>query len=142
MTERHDNKPATPPEQIIYANLLLIGVWFGLFLLLVTYTLYLSGVLPPHLPISEVPNKWSIGVDQYLHETHSPHGWGWTSLLNKGDFLNYVGFAFLALTTIGCYLALMRVYIRTKDWLFSTICALEIAVLLVAASGLLGSGGH
>ena len=142
MTESHLDKPTTPPEQIIYANLLLIGVWFGLFLLLVTYGVYLSGILPPHVPTSEIPGYWSMGVDEYLHETHSPHGWGWVSLLYKGDFLNYAGFAFLALTTIVCYLVLVRAYVRSKDWLFAVICALEILILAVAASGLLGSGGH
>jgi hypothetical protein len=142
MTESHHERPKTPPEQIIYANLLLIGVWFGLFLLLVTYTIYLSGILPPHVPIAEVPGYWSIGVDEYLHETQAPHGWGWVSLLLKGDFLNYAGFAFLALTTIVCYLVLMSAYIRSKDRMFSVICALEILILTVAASGILGSGGH
>lgn len=142
MTERHHDKPETPPEQIIYANLLLIGVWLGLFLLLVTYALYISGILPPHVPISEVPGYWTIGVDQYLHDTNSPHGWGWTSLLHKGDFLNYIGFAFLALTTIVCYAVLMGASIRSKDRVFSVICALEIIILSVAASGLLGAGGH
>ena len=142
MTESHHDKPTTPPEQIIYANLLLIGVWFGLFLLLVTYTIYLSGILPPHVPIAEVPGYWSIGVDEYLHETQAPHGWGWVSLLDKGDYLNYAGFAFLALTTIACYLVLMGAYIRSKDRMFSVICAIEIIILTVAASGILGSGGH
>jgi hypothetical protein len=142
MTESHHDRPATPPEQIIYANLLLIGVWFGLFLLVVTYGLYVSGVLPAHVSIPEVPNSWSVGVDQYLHDTASPHGWGWISLLHKGDFLNYVGFTFLALTTIFCYLVLMGAYLRAKDRLFFVICALEIAILAVAASGVLGTGGH
>jgi hypothetical protein len=141
MTESH-KVPATPPEQIIYANLLLVGVWFGLFLLMMTYAIYLSGFLPAHVPITEVPNAWTAGVDQYLHETESPNGWGWISLLHTGDFLNYAGFAFLGLVTIFCYLVLMRAYIRTKDWLFLVICVLEIGVLLVAASGVLGSGGH
>jgi hypothetical protein len=142
MTTSHDEKPTTPEEQIIYANLLLVGVWFGLFLLLVTYAIYLTGILPAHVPIAEVPNAWTDGVDQYLHATQSPHGWGWVSLLNRGDFLNYAGFAFLGLTTIVCYLVLMRAYIRTRDWLFLSICILEVAVLAVAASGMLGSGGH
>jgi hypothetical protein len=142
MTESHHQRPTTPPEQIIYANLLLIGVWLGLLLLLVTYTVYLSGVLPPHVPISEVPHTWTVGVDQYLHETDSPHGWGWISLLHRGDFLNYSCFAFLGLTTIVCYLVLMRAYIRARDWLFFVICVLEVVVLTVAASGILGTGGH
>ena len=142
MNASHQDRPATPPEQIIYANLLLIGVWFGLFLLMATYGLYLSGLVPAHVPIPEVPNSWSVGVDQYLHQTHSPHGWGWIRLLHKGDFLNFAGFAFLALTTIFCYFVLMRAYFRTKDWLFFVICVLEIMILAVAASGVLGTGGH
>ena len=142
MNDKQTDMPATPPEQVIYANLLLIGVWLGLLLLFVTYTLYLTGALSPHIPISEVPSKWGMGVDQYLHETGTPQGWGWTTMLNRGDFLNYIGFAFLALTTVFCYLVLMGSYIRNKDRLYLTICALEIAVLVVAASGVLGSGGH
>ena len=142
MTGNPTERPTAPPEQIIYANLLLIGVWVGLFLLLVTYALYVSGIVAPHVPTSQVMDSWHTGVGEYLHTTDSPYGWGWVSLLGKGDFLNYIGFAFLALTTIACYLVLMRAYIRTKDWLFTTICALEIVVLAVAASGLLGSGGH
>ena len=142
MTDKQHEGSATPQEQIVYANLLLIGVWFGLFLLVVTYTLYLTGILPPHVPIHEVPNTWGVGVDQYLHDTQSPNGWGWISFLGTGDFLNFVGFAFLALTTLACYLVLMRAYASRKDWIYFAICGLEIVVLAVAASGLLGAGGH
>jgi len=142
MTASKKDRPSTPPEQIVYANLLLIGAWFGLFLLIVTYGLYLSGLLPAHVPISKVPDAWGLGVDQYLHETDSPNGWGWISLLYKGDFLNYVGFAFLGLTSIICYLVLMGSYVRSKDWLFLAICILEIVVLAIAASNVLPSGGH
>jgi len=77
-----------------------------------------------------------------LELTHSPHGWGWVALLSKGDFLNYIGFVLLALMTILCYLVLLRGYIRHKNWIFSTIAFLEIVVLSIAASGILGSGGH
>ena len=81
-------------------------------------------------------------VAEYLELTHSPHGWGWVALLSKGDFLNYIGFVLLALMTIFCYLVLLRGYIRHKNWIFSTIAFMEIVVLSIAASGILGSGGH
>jgi hypothetical protein len=48
----------------------------------------------------------------------------------------------LALMTIFCYLVLVRGYIRQKNWIFTVIAILEIVVLSVAASGILGSGGH
>ena len=138
------NKEGLQPsrEQIIYANLLIIGVWAGIFILVATYVIYLSGILPLHVELSIIPTIWGKGVGEYLEITHSPHGWGWLSLLAKGDFLNYIGLALLALMTIVCYLVLVRGYIRQKNWIFTVIALLEIAVLSLAASGILGSGGH
>ena len=129
-------------EQIIYANLLIIGVLAGLIILVTTYAIYVSGILPAHVEISLIPKLWGKGVSEYLEITHSPHGWGWVPLLAKGDFLNYIGFALLALMTIFCYLVLVRGYVRQKNWIFTVIALLEIVVLSVAASGILGSGGH
>lgn len=129
-------------EQIIYANLLILGVWAGIFILVATYAIYLIGILPSHVDMSLLPTLWGKGVDEFLELTHAPHGWGWVSLLGKGDFLNYIGFALLALMTIFCYLVLVRGYSRQKDWIYTAIAVLEIIVLLIAASGLLGAGGH
>ncbi len=129
-------------DQIIYANLLIIGVFAGLIILMTTYAIYVSGILSAHIEISLIPKLWGKGVSEYLAITQSPHGWGWVSLLAKGDFLNYIGFALLALMTILCYLVLVRGYSRQKDWIFTAIAILEIIVLSVAASGILGTGGH
>jgi len=129
-------------EQIIYANLLIIGVWAGIIILVATYAIYLTGILAPHIEISAIPKLWGKGVGEFLEITHSPQGWGWVALLAKGDFLNYIGFVLLALMTIFCYLVLVRGYVRQKNWIFATIALLEIVVLSVAASGLVGGGGH
>jgi hypothetical protein len=44
--------------------------------------------------------------------------------------------------TIFCYLVLVRGYLCKKDWIYAVISVLEILVLSLAASGILGSGGH
>ena len=129
-------------EQVIYANILVIGVWIGLAVLFITYFIYLSGLMPSHVDMSLITNNWDKGVDEYLEITHSPHGWGWVAFLGKGDFLNYLGFVFLALMTIVCYLVLVKGYIAKKDWIYAGIAITEIIVLSIAASGMLGSGGH
>jgi membrane protein YdbS with pleckstrin-like domain len=69
-------------------------------------------------------------------------GWNWVGQLNKGDFLNYIGIALLALLTVVCYLVLLPGYIRRKDWIYTSFCIAEVVVLLLAASGIFGSGGH
>ena len=138
-----DNPSLKPSkEQIIYANLLLMGMVAGIFVMFITYAIYLSGLLTPHVDLSVIAANWGKGIHEYLEITHSPQGWGWVALLGKGDFLNYIGFALLALMTIFCYLVLVRGYLRERNWIFLMISILEIVVLSVAASGILGSGGH
>jgi len=44
--------------------------------------------------------------------------------------------------TIVCYLVLVRGYFRQKNWIYTVIAILEIVVLSLAASGILGRGGH
>ena len=110
-------------EQIIYANLLILGVWSGIIILITTYFIYVGGILPAHVDISLITENWDKGVHEYLEITHSPHGWGWVPLLARGDFLNYIGFTLLALLTIFCYLVLVRAYVRQKNWLYFFIAS-------------------
>ncbi len=138
-----DNPSLKPSkEQIIYANLLLMGMVAGIIVLIITYTIYLTGLLPSHVDMQLISANWGKGIHEYLEITHSPHGWGWIALLGKGDFLNFIGFTLLGTMTIICYLVLVRGYYREKNWIFTIISVLEIAVLSLAASGILGSGGH
>ncbi len=143
MSEKHRGDPARPmPEQITYANLLFLAVWLSILLMIVTYVLYVTGILNPHVPINLVQRNWSVCVGDYLHNCEAPHGWGWLRLVGTGDYLNFVGLAILALITIACYLVLLPGYIGRKEWVYTSICLLEVAVLGLAASGILGAGGH
>jgi hypothetical protein len=142
MNQNNDSDLKPLPEQIRYANMLFIGSWVGILLLFITYTLYLSGIISPHVDISVVPQYWNRGLHEYLEFTDSPVGWNWTKLLYKGDYMNFVGLVLLAVMTIICYIALIPAYIREKNWLYAGICILEVVILGIAASGILGSGGH
>jgi len=138
-----DNQSIKPSkEQIIYANLLLMGMLAGIIIMTITYTIYLTGLLPSHVDMQLISANWGKGVHEYSEITHSPLGWGWIALLGKGDFINFIGFTLLGTLTIFCYLVLVRGYYREKNWIFTTISVLEILVLSLAASGILGSGGH
>ena len=130
------------PEQIAYANLLFIGAWAGILMMIITYFLYLGGIVSPHVDLALITQNWNKGVDEYLEITHSPHGWGWLSLLNKGDFLNFIGIVLLAVLTIICYLFLIAGYKKRKDWPYFFIALIEVVVLAFAASDILGAGGH
>ena len=142
MNEQQSKSLKPMSEQITYANLLFIGAWAGILLMLITYFIYVTGILSPHIDVTVITQNWDKGVDEFLEITHSPHGWGWLRLLNKGDFINFIGLVFIAVLTIICYLFLVVGYKKRNDWVYFYICLFEIAVLTLAASGILGTGGH
>jgi len=81
-------------------------------------------------------------VGTYLALGKVPQGWGWTVLIGKGDFLNFLGIVLLAGMTIICYIPLIPVYLKRKEHIFAALAVAEIVVLLVAASGIVGGGAH
>jgi len=131
-----------PEEQIRYANLLFWGAWAGIAIMVVTYFIYVTGIFEPHIPLNEVSNAWGMRVTDYVEKYDIPLGWGWVGMVGKGDFLNFIGVALLAGMTVVCFIVLIPTYVGRKDWPLTGIVIAEIVVLVVAASGIFGSGGH
>ncbi|MFO7654792.1 MAG: DUF1634 domain-containing protein [Candidatus Krumholzibacteriia bacterium] len=131
------------PEQRSYAAILEKGMLLGLLLLLLTYLVYVTGLLKPYVPLSMLPEYWGHEVGHYLHEAQVPIGWSWVTLLRYGDFLNFLGIATLAGTSIICYARILPRLWRGGDRVYALLAVLQILVLCLAASGFLGSsGGH
>jgi hypothetical protein len=137
-----DKKIMATEEQLAYAKLLDMGMKAGLLMLVITFAVYVSGILTPYVPVNDLPNYWKLPVKQYLEVTHIPHGWAWIGMAAKGDFLNFFGIAFLAGVTIICYIRIVPILFRKKDTIYAVLAILEVLVLTLAASGLLKSGGH
>ncbi|UCH80114.1 MAG: hypothetical protein JSW20_10235 [Nitrospiraceae bacterium] len=129
-------------EQILYANILNKGMLFGLIGLIVTFIIYGAGILEPKIPLEQVQNYWVMPVSDYLAKSGIHAGWAWLGNLGYGDMLNFLPIAFLSLLTIVCYIAILPGLMRKKDTAYVVLVIVEVVVLVVAASGLLGSGGH
>jgi len=156
-------------EQVAYAKLLDLGMKAGLLALVITFAIYLTGILPPHTPVNDLPQYWKMPVKQYLLETkidrHSDEyaqiptqppelrkeyvkktnvhpGWSWLHRIDKGDFLNFIPIVFLAAITVICYIRIIPIFFAKKDMIYSLLAITEVVVLTLAASGYLGSGGH
>lgn len=135
-----DVKDTLPEEARRYAGLLEWGTRAGLALLFLSFIAYISGLLTPHVPLEQLPQLWNQPVGEYLRLTQSPQGWGWLALAAKGDFSNLVGIALLASCSIPPLLAVIPMFRRQGARAYAIICALEILVLLLAASGWLSAG--
>ena len=137
-----DMSPAPSRGQTAYADLLFYGCWAGLVIMVITYTVYMSGILSPHVPLAQMPEYWGQPVAAYLHKANVPTGWGWVSLLGKGDFLNFLGVVLLAGLSILCYARILPYFLKQKDHIYFTLAVIQILVLVFAASGILGAGAH
>ena len=129
-------------EQVLYANILNKGMLIGLLGLIVTFVIYAAEILTPKIPLEKVQSYWVMSVKDYLNESGIHAGWAWVRNLGYGDMLNFVPIAFLSGLTIICYLSVVPGLMRKKETAYVVLAILEVIILSVAASGILGTGGH
>ncbi len=128
------------PEQYIYAGVLAKGMYLGLATLCITFAIYAFGIMDPYIPLEKISHYWSMSAHDYLREANIGSGWSWAGMLNCGDFLNFIGIAFLAGVTIICYLAIIPTLLKNNDKMYAALAILEVLILSLAASGLLAVG--
>lgn len=127
--------------QIQYAEVLHWIAVIGFGLLLLTFFIYMTGLLPPLVPPEKVPQMWHMEAEEYVEANRIPTGWRWVSSLGHGDILAFASLIFLAAGTILCFIITLFSFLKRREFIYSAIIAAEILVLLLAASGLV-SGGH
>lgn len=127
-------------EQLVYAGWLDIGMKMGFVLLLGTFVAYMLGLAAPHVPVADLPQYWTMPVKDYLKAANVHTGWSWLALIGKGDFMNFLGIAFLSAVTMACFARIVPILFRNGDKVYGTIAVIEILVLVLAASGILAAG--
>lgn len=141
MSQKPDARLQATPEQLLYASVLEKGMYFGLLILFITFALYAFGIMKPFIPLDKLSDYWSMNVHDYLHHSGIRDGWAWLGMLGYGDFINFIGIALLAGTTIICYLAIVPVLLKNNDKVYALLALIEAIVLIAAASGII-AGGH
>ena len=127
-------------ERLRYARALGLGTRLGLLALVAGFLAYAAGWPEVRVGLHESPRLWALAASDYLHATGMHGAWGWLAALGAGDALPLLGIAALAAVPFGALLALIPHYARRRDWIYLSITALQIAVLALAASGVLVAG--
>ena len=141
--------PVTQPaEQLLYARWLQRGARLGMALLALLFLFYAAGWGAPQLTPRALVQVWGQPLSQFLQSSGVPTGWGWLQpALRRGatDLACLLGLVVLA----GCSLPALGMVLlhawRQGDKRMAWLCAAQVLVLLVAASGVLvagGRGGH
>ena len=124
--------------QRTFARWIDAGTRIALVLLAGGFAAYVTGVLPPLVPIPTLTTLWGLPLAEYLAASGAPTGWAWLAHADRGDYVNYLGIALLTSIIIAAYLRVLPLLAR-HERAFAAIAALEVLVLLAAASGLLNS---
>ena len=124
-------------EQQLYARIVYHMNHLGLFVLVVGFVLYLTGMLAPHVPLEDLPKYWSLPLDQYLEKTGTPTGWQWISELGYGDAAPLLGVALLASITIVCYFVLFFKFLKRGIRPLVAITVIELFLMILSASNLI-----
>jgi hypothetical protein len=129
------------PEQLRYAGILGTGTLIGFILLVGAFVVYLGGWVAPQVQPEELVQLWKQPVHHYLTVTGQSTGWGWLNRIDRSDVANLLGIAWLATISIPALLTVAGMALRQGDRRFALLALAEVAVLGLAASGILG-GGH
>lgn len=130
------NKYASP-EQLRYAKVLGLGVQAGFILLVISFAIYMAGILKPLIPVAQLPKYWGLPAAEFVKATHSPTGWAWLSDIGMGDELNLVGIVVLAGISAISTLAVLPFFARRGEKAHLAISVLLVVVLVVSASNIL-----
>ena len=123
-------------EQHIYARWLAAGSRLSFALLVATFFIYLTGIVPALVPVAELPKYWGLSAARYAAATGSPTGWHWLELAGRSDVMNLVGIACVALVTPVCFARLVPEFVRQGEHTFAAIALMELWILVLAASGI------
>ena len=124
------------PEELRYARVLHIGARVGLVMLIASFAVYVSGVLSPLVPLTDLPKYWGLSAREFVAATHQPTGWAWLMQIGRSDIANLAPIAFLAGVSALCSLAVLPQFVRRGDAMHAAILVLQIVVLVLAASNL------
>lgn len=119
--------------QEIYARWLEIGAKIAFAFALVSLALYLGGVLPPLVPLAELPHLWTLSAADLMRQAHEPDGWGWLRFVRYGDYLNVLAIALFPLLALLCTARVVPVFLRKGERLQAVLALLQVLVLLAAA---------
>jgi hypothetical protein len=127
--------------ELIYARWLGWCTRISLAVLAATFLAYVLELSDPLVSVEQLPGLWSLALDQFLAASGAPTGWAWLGAATGGDYANLIGIAMLGMVSVLCYLRILPLLFARGEPALGVLAALQIAVLLAAASGLL-AGGH
>lgn len=126
-----------PDPQDIYARWLRAGTWAAFAFSVLALALYLGGVAAPLVPLEQLPQLWTLPVEQFRSRAGAPSDWAWLRYLGYGDYLSLAGICLFGMLSLVCYARVLPSFLARGERVQAVLAAAQIVVLLAAASHLI-----
>jgi len=116
-----------------FATLARWGARLALLAMLVSFALYVTGVLPPLVALQRVPGLLYEGSDVFMRQQAMPPGWSWLRHVGRGDLLTLASLVALQLVVMVAYVGAIPLLLRRRDWVYLGLVLLQLLVFALAA---------
>jgi uncharacterized membrane protein len=122
-----------------YIIILKWGVGLGFILLLTGFLLFLLGVPETAISPDQVTEHWHLSAAEYHNATGYKAGWDWIFSLPNADYLSFASLVYFGLLTPICLASVFPQFIKEKRYAYAAITAGMLAILILAAAGIISS---
>lgn len=141
-----NNNESAPPMALlteinnVFAKVEQQGVRLTLTIVLVTFTLYLTGWVEAFMAPQKLAGVIGVSVGSFVREHHAPTGWQWLGMLGYSDMMSLGGLVLMVGVIFMAYVLLLPILIRRRAYLYLVLAVIQL--LLFTIAGLGGPGGH
>lgn len=122
----------------LYAKVIGAGTKAGIFIACLTLPLYIFGVIPPIVAVSEIQEYWKLSPSEFAAKAGTVVGPGrWLMALGSGDGLAALPVLFFCLLPIVAYGAMIARAERGRDRIYTVMMILEIILIVLVVFGLI-----
>lgn len=127
-----------PEERVdLYAQTLEACVRAALVIIVLSFFLYVSGLIEPMIPVDRISMYWSQDPQVLLKASGYSGGWDWITHLPKPDMLSFFGISILLVATPLALIIRLPLMLKRRDFLYALLASVEVGILSSAAFGLL-----
>ena len=127
----------TSMSQLFLSRLLRFVTITGLSLITLGFAVYISEILPSQNSPDEITALWHLSSQEYAVQASHPQGWDWLWDLGDGEIVSLATLVVIPAAIIICLCIMIVVFIKDKDRIYAGMLALQVIILVLAASGIL-----
>jgi hypothetical protein len=135
-SENRDVDPVQTDVALIISWIVRIGI----VLMLGTFVLYVTGIIPSATEPQNVASAWDLGASVAGQAVGSESAWAWIAALSDSVSISFAAIVLFPLATIVVVIVAGLLYARRRMVVYAVMLLFQAIVLIVAASGITNAG--